>query len=82
MKLHLDANQSKNCPRADHTLLLEQNKAPHYPFLVAQMVENLPAIQDSQVRSLSWKDLLEKGMATHSGILNYRITRTEEPGRL
>ena len=46
------------------------------------MVENLPAIQDSQVRSLGWKDPLEKGMATLSGILDYRITWTEEFGKL
>ena len=82
LKLHLDANLSKNCPWADHTLLLERYIAPRYRFLVAQMVENLPAMQDSQVRSLSRKDPLEKGMATHSSILDYRITCTEEPGRL
>ena len=34
------------------------------------------------VRSLGWKDLLEEGMATHSGILTWRIPWTEEPGRL
>ena len=39
------------------------------PSLVAQMVKNLPAMQEAQVRSLGWKDPLEKGMATHSGIL-------------
>jgi len=36
---------------------------------VAQMVKNLPKIQETQVRSLGWEDSLEKGMATHSGIL-------------
>ena len=51
-------------------------------YLVAQMVENLPAMQDYQVRSLGWKEPLEKGMATQSGILDYRITWTEEPARL
>ena len=35
-----------------------------------------------QVRSLGWEDLLEKGMATHSSILAYRIPQTEEPGGL
>ena len=35
-----------------------------------------------QVRSLSWEDPLEKGMATHSNILAWRIPWTEEPGRL
>ena len=37
--------------------------------LVAQMVKNLPAMQETRVRSLGWEDLLEKGMATHSSIL-------------
>ena len=38
-------------------------------FLVPQMVKNLPAMQETQVRSLDWEDPLEKGMATHSSIL-------------
>ena len=46
------------------------------------MVTNLPAMQETQVRSLGWEDLLEKGMATHSSILAWRIPRTEEPGGL
>ena len=41
--------------------------------LIAQMVENLPAMQDTQVRSLGQEDSLEKGMATHSSILFWRI---------
>ena len=50
--------------------------------LVAQMVKNLPAIQETQFRSLGWEDSLEKGMATPSSILAWRIPRTEEPGGL
>ena len=50
--------------------------------LVAHMVKNLPATQETQVRALSLEDLLEKGMATHSSILAKRIPWTEEPGRL
>ena len=50
--------------------------------LVAQMVKNLPAIQETQIPSLGWEDPLEKGMATHSSILVWRIPRTEEPGGL
>ena len=46
------------------------------------MVKNLPAIQETQVLSLSWKDPLGKGMATHSSILDWRISWTEEPGGL
>ena len=50
--------------------------------LVAQMVKNEPAMQENWVRSLGREDLLEKGMATHSSILAWRIPRTEETGRL
>ena len=49
---------------------------------MAQLVKNLPAMQETQVRSLGQEDLLEKGMATHSSILAWRITWTEEPGKL
>ena len=44
--------------------------------------KNLPAMQETQVPSLGWEDPLEKGVATHSGILACRIPRTEEPGGL
>ena len=50
-------------------------------FPVAQMVKNLPAIQETQVWSPGWKDLLEKGMAIHSSILAWRIPWIKEPGR-
>ena len=50
--------------------------------LVAQTVKNLPAMQETWVRSLAQEDLLEKGRATHSSILAWRIPWTEEPGRL
>ena len=49
---------------------------------MTQMVNNLPAMQEIQVQSLGWEDLLEKGVATHSSILAWRIPWTEEPGRL
>ena len=48
---------------------------------MAQMVKNLPAMQETQVRSLDQEDLLEKEMATHSSILAWEIPWTEEPGR-
>ena len=51
-------------------------------FLVDEMVKNLPTMQQIQVRSLGWEDPLEKGMATQSNILAWRISCTEEPGRL
>ena len=50
--------------------------------LMAQTVKNLPAMQETQVQSLGWEDPLEKGMATHSSILAWRIPWTEEPGGL
>ena len=43
------------------------------------MVKNLPAMQETRVQSLGQEDLLEKGMATHSSILAWRIPSTEEP---
>ena len=46
------------------------------------MAKNLPATQENQVRSLGQEDSLEKGMATHSSILAWRIPWTEEPGEL
>ena len=54
----------------------------HWSSLVAQTVKNLPAMWETQVRSLGWEDPLEKGMATHSSILAWKIPRTEEPGGL
>ena len=45
------------------------------------MVKSLPAMQETQVQSLGWEDPLEKGMATHSSILAWRIPWTEEPCR-
>ena len=46
------------------------------------MVKNLPAMQETRVPSLSQEDPLEKGMATHSSILAWRIPWTEDPGRV
>ena len=43
------------------------------------LVKNPPAMQETQVQSLGWEDPLEKGMATHSSILAWRIPWTEEP---
>ena len=50
--------------------------------LVAQTVKNMPAMQEIWVRSLGREDRLEKGAATHSNILGWRIPGTEEPGGL
>ena len=50
--------------------------------MVAQMVKNLPAMQVTQLQSLGQEDSLEKGMATHSSIVTWRILWTELPGGL
>ena len=49
---------------------------------IAQLVKNLPAVQETRVQSLGQEDPLEKEMATHSSILAWGIPWTEEPGRL
>ena len=46
--------------------------------LVTQLVKNLPEMRETWVRSLGWEDPLEKGKATHSGILAWRIPWTVE----
>ena len=50
--------------------------------MVAQTVKNLPAVQETGVRSLGQEDPLEKGMETHSIILAWEIPWTEDPGGL
>ena len=56
--------------------------ADYLTHQVAQMVKNLPAMQEILVCFLGQEDPLEKGMETHSNILAWRIPWTEEPGRL
>ena len=56
----------------------QNNRAP----VLAERVKNLPAMQETWIRSLGWKNLLEKGVATHSSILAWRISWTEEPDGL
>ena len=50
--------------------------------LIAQLVKNLPALRETWIQSLVWKDPLEECMATHSNILAWRIPWTKEPGGL
>ena len=50
--------------------------------LVAQLIKNLPAMQETWIWFLGWEDPLEKGTATHSSVLAWRIPWTEELGRL
>ena len=65
-----------------YALSICQHPTTHLTTLVAQMVKNLPAGQETQVRSLGQEDPLEKGMATHSSVLAWRIPWTEEPSGL
>ena len=53
--------------------LLKEREIRDFASLMAQMVKNLPAVQETWVRSLSWEDPLEEGMAVHSSILAWRI---------
>ena len=57
-------------------------KVQQYTSLVAQIVKNLPAVQETLLGSLGWEDPLEKGMAIHASILACRIPGTEDPSRL
>ena len=54
------------------------NSRSIWASLVAQMVETLPAMQETQVHSLGWEDPLERGIATHCSILVWRILCTEK----
>ena len=49
---------------------------------MSQIVKNMPAMQNTWVRFLGWKDPMEEGMVTHSSIPAWRIPRIEEPGGL
>ena len=61
---------------------LREIKGPQPASLVAQMLKHLPAMWETQVRSLSWDNPLEKEMATHSSILAWKIPWTKKPGRV
>ena len=54
----------------------------YWASLVALAVKNLPAVKETWFRSQGWEDPLEKGMATHSSILTWKIPWTEEPAGL
>ena len=66
------------------TILKVKNKVKgnHLASLIAQLVNHLPAMQETRVRFLGQEDPLEKEMATHSSILAWRIPWTEEPDKL
>ena len=70
--------QSMGSQRVGHNWATELN----WTEFVAKLVKNLPAMQETQVRSLGQEDPLDKEMAAHSGIFAWKIPWTEEPGRL
>ena len=61
---------------------VDTNANANRASLVAQMVKNLPAVQETQVQFLGWEDPLAKGMTPYLSILAWRIPWTEEPGGL
>ena len=67
---------------ANPTDVLKVGSPISWASLIAQLVKNLPAMQETQVGSLGQEDPLEERMATHSSILAWRIPWTEEPGGL
>ena len=73
---------SSQCSSYIRKALLSQEPERSRASLVAQREKNLPATWETWVQSLGWEDPLEKGMATHSSNLAWRIPWTEEPGGL
>ena len=70
-------------PEAEQNLKKKNKKFLYtWASLVAQSVKNLPAVQETWVRSPGWEDPLEKEMATHSSIIAWKNSWTEEPGEL
>ena len=86
------AGKESTCNAGDPGSISGSGRSPEegigYPLqyswasLVAQMVKNPAAMQETWVPSLGWKDSLEETMATHSSILAWKIPWTEEPGGL
>ena len=81
------ANKATACNAGDPNLIPGSGRSPgegidySWTSLVAQIVKNLAAVWETWVWSLGWEDPLEKGTATHSSVLTWRIPWTEEPGR-
>ena len=88
----ISAGKESTCNAGDPGLIPWWRRSPgeglgyslqySWASLVAQMVKNLPAKFETQVRSLGWEDPLEKGMAAHPSILAWKIPWMEEPGRI
>ena len=75
-KPRMSRSKRKSSGDIDGTTVLFKNS------LVAQTVKSLPPMRETRVQALGWEDPLEKEMATQSSILAWRISWTEEPGRL
>ena len=73
---------SKKLPCLQSKANNREMQSPAQDSLVAQSVKTLPAVQETWVPSLGWEDPLEKELATHSSILAWKISWTEEPGGL
>ena len=71
--------KTKECPKLEN---IKENLTQVIISMVAQMVKNLPAMQETLGRSMGQEDPLEKGMATHFSIQAWRTPWTEEPGRV
>jgi len=81
----LGSNWVSNIARYFTSIISECSQHPRvwdFALLVAQTVKRLSAMQETQIRSLGWKDPLEKEMTTHSSILAWKIPWIVEPGRL
>ena len=62
-----------------HTHVIKGHPLYLQASLVAQLAKNLPAVQETQVRSLGWEGPLEKEIASHSSILAWKVSWTEKP---
>ena len=82
LRVFLGKGSCTGCALHKNTILSCTGLGALDRFLVAQMVRSLPAMQETRVESLREEDPLEKGMATHSSILAWRIPWTEKPGGL
>ena len=80
--LHWDGDCSLKLSKLDLFYFVGTTLTVEQASMVAQKVKNLPAMQETGVRSLGWEDPLEKGLSIHSSILVWKIPWTEEPGGL
>ena len=82
IKNHLQWRRSRFDPRVGRSPWRSKPLQYSWASLVTQLIKNLPAVWETWVLSVGWEDPLEKGMATYSSILAWKIPWAEEPGRL